>query len=503
MKRKQYFQNTVARQIKKHKPMETLGQYGGTMAGYALGGPVGGSVGGMAGSMAGEAVDWGARKMIKTRKTPGIVGSALPNKNIMARSKKRVSAAVNVHNERGSTTRMSAAVRRHKKGVTFKAPKKVKVSKGFKAKVTKVLEAKKIHGHVDITSMGYLEPPANNEQSAFYALLPEHYNGAGTVTGISNLWAFSPEWFLSCASVLFNKKGYNNDVGPTGAPVMGWWNDDQLGSGLAEGQVKPILAGTNGIVNYANNAVFNVTNAWEKYVLRNNTGRTVMIKIYLFAPKCMGARDTDVVIGNTLALGSNRDYMQDPRDMWERALQDDFNTGANLAGVSPRTLYAKPSLPQLTKSWKIECSDLVLEPGQSYDYFIKGPTDLQINMKSHFRNGQFMFIQKCMRIPIFVVHTDLVGGDSEVVGNKLHATRDGLPTTGGAEVLVERRRYCRITCPEIAGFRTDLDGAPADTSVQLGFKRPAYYIKTFTRSGGSIVRVDEENPVQTVALPIV
>jgi len=408
----------------------------------------------------------------------------------------------NITNERGATTRAAAVKRGKKKSGVSRVPKskRVKVSAAFKAKVSKVIEAKKIHGVVDVTHIGHLEATAENKQTVAYTHSPENMNATGSTRSTPNAWAFSAEYLLSCASVLFNKKPYINHLKNDLTPEMRWFDADQIGSGGAQGADNSEGGSGGQVVVDSNNAVFTVSNAWEKYLIRNNTQRTVSMKIYLCALKRIGAHVLDNRLGGVLSTSTDGIY--DPARTWDNALEAEFLLGRNLKNIGYDYIGECPTEhSQFNKEYKTEVTSVVLEPGQTFDYFIQGPKNLEINYMNNFKNSLHMFFQKHMRYPMFVYHADMVGGHPNAEGaavNHSVGIRAAMPSpfTTGSCLVVERRRYTKIACPDKAGFR--LDTAVSNGSVQFGFHRPAYYkeyFNGFVAKQNGVTRVDEENPV--------
>jgi len=485
--------------IKRFKPFERLGDI------YT------GFTGDPRAGMAGPMIDRWADKYVG----PYMEEATSLKKSMPPFTKKRKSvsggkARSNYANERGATDRQAAVKKGKKKfGVSLSRVKKVKVSKDFKAKVSKVIESKKIHGHVEITSVGILPRIEKNLQTVGFASTAESYSGDYLYRSAYQMWAFAPEWFLSCASVLFNKKPYAANITSTGTALMRWYDQDQIGAGGAQGadNTEGIFYGQAVV---SNNAVFTVSNAWEKYLIRNNSQRTITMKIYLCAPKRQGALFEDRTLSATGNVGQSADYINDPTTTWINGLGAEIGTGKNLAGITPSFMHANPTdCAQFAKEYKTEVTSIVLEPGQTFDYFIQGPKNFDISYGNLFKNGLHMFIQKCMRFPMFVYHSDLLGTAAAPLnlGNNLTVgSRAGMPNPGatGVGLIIERRRFCRVSCPEKAGMR--IDQAISTGSIQLGFHRPAYfkaYLAGLVDDGetSSRTRVDEENPVPALGTP--
>jgi len=418
----------------------------------------------------------------------------------------RSKASLNIKNERGASTRAAAVKRGKRKSGVSKVSKgkRVKVSASFKAKVSKVIESKKIHGVFDVTAMGSLPRAISNEQKVAWAQTGWNFPGNWLFNSSYQSWAFAPEFFLSVASVLFNKKPFEFHTGGDSKALMRWFNGDQIGTGSAQGADNG--EGTQpGQSQCSNNATFTVSNAWEKYFIRNNTQRTVTMKIYLCAPKRIGALFEDTLAASTFGnTATNADYCTDPVVSWEQGLFSDIRMGRNLSGVGINTMYTCPTeVSQFVRDYKDEVTNVVLEPGQTYDYFIQGPRNLEIDYAKMFKNDMHMYIQKCMRFPMFVYHSDIVGAASSTgLNNATVGIRAGMPdpSVTGSGLMVERRRFVRVACPDKAGAR--IDTALTTGSVQLGFHRPAYY-KQFVpgQVSGTITRVDEENPVPAAGTP--
>lgn len=471
MKRK-YFQDTVAKQFKKHKPFEKFGEYGGSLLGYAYGGAPGSMAGGMIGAGVGNNLDWGAQKLIKTRKTPGIVGSSVDpkNNNTMGRTKA-------ISRESGATTRNpgSKHVKRGKKSINVRTPK---VSKAFRLKVDKVLEKAGPTGSAEEIGYGSLNIPLPGQQDT--------QRVGGVNSPDYSAWSFDNENWCHLIGVLWGGAAYSR--------INQQWETSMLGTGS--------MRGTATSAANSDNLKFHVMNSWEKHLIKNDTARTISISIYTCAPK-----KSDFKVAATSALGAagatiaTPAGLLNPYTMWSNCYGDDTVNGINIGNVNSSYLFECPSrLPAWKKAFSYDLVKIVLEPGQTYEHFVQGPKHFDINMTNCFQAGAYLGIQKHMRFVMYVTHLDLTG--AVVSGNGEYVGRPGVSfsASSGYGLKVEKRKFVAFKMPEVSGFFNNPIGASTG-AIQLGYRRPAYFkvINVAQVEGqGATIRIDEENPVLAV-----
>ena len=377
----------------------------------------------------------------------------------------------NVRQERGGSTRKSASTKmKGSKKVTYKKGKNVHVTKDFKLKVAKALSPGQIHGFAREINYGSISLPSITNVCK-QSVGP--YNAGISATN----WSFDAETILHFAGVLFNGLPYN--------PTQQSWQ----AAGVIGANTQGSATGSSGGIT----SVIHVDWMKEHYVLKNNTGRTITIDMYEFAPKKTGSKflnDNQLAAGGTAVTS---DWIGDPNLIWSQALAGDIVSGINIAGLTPTDLYQRPNHPQFKKIFNVAVRTIILEPGQNYECTILGPSDMDLNYANFFQNEFYQGIQKFMRFVTFVTRMDLIG-QAVSTGKSEGRFGFGAGDVTGYGLLAERVREMKIRMPEQAGFKVvPLTSGPAI----LGYRRPAYFQATNNIIGSGPtgnVRIEEENP---------
>lgn len=367
--------------------------------------------------------------------------------------------AENTPSTRGASSKKLKTV----KSMHFKN-KEVHVSSKFKKMVLQVAQKDKISGIYETLNYGYLAATAGNFQSIGHTEV-----GFATYSK----WAFTPEFFLDALSVLFNGKTPTSNLkAQTTAGTLG------------------LQAGTNAL-----NIKFNVRSSHEYYFLKNNTNRTATISIYLCEPKF---NSTLLIANNSIVTGASvnvTNSLQDPELTWTQACIDTIQNATSIAlgGVyqTPQTLLTKPTqFSEWKKSFTHELTEIVLEPGQTYKYSMKGPEDLLIDFNKMYKNGVLYTLPKYCRYPMFVTRYDLIGTTTV---NALRAA-GGVNSASGNGILYERRMSCCVNISEQVGF-TYPAAFVAGALQNLNLRRPATFRTTWqVAQTGVETKVDEEAP---------
>lgn len=407
-------------------------------------------------------------------------------------------------NDRHSIVSLTKAATRHRgKPTNFKKPKNVKVSKQFKEKVTKALSSKTVSGSWDQISydtIGINSIPDNGQLcDGLASLIGNDYSD----------WAFDPEDILHAASVLWNFK--------TDSQTSRAWNVEQnLGVSLPNPfptqEIGDIAAASGpGLQRFLMNMKINVKRCYEVYKLKNNTQRTVVMKIYLCAPKITGVKfKANAAIAQNAAAPASYDIesaIGEPRNVWRNELYKQYVTNINVSGADHETLYNSPKdCPGFNKVYKTDETTIVLEPGQVTDYYIQGPSNFEIDYNSLFRNtaggvdhlpqpSVYQGIQKFMRYPLFTAYLDLVT-DGGLSGRYA-------PTSNASQKLaisVERQMKISMEMPEIVGGAHGVNVAQNTQYAGIeenNLRRDCYFRKVYSNVGpfvdGFVVNV--QNPV--------
>lgn len=359
-----------------------------------------------------------------------------------------------------------AVVTGHKKrGVSMRKKHHVKVSKGFKKLVEEAMKKDEITGFkIDMfdacegTTVPFNQQAVDNWQ--WNGSTP--YTG-GTAGAPAMGWAFSPEYYLDAASVLFNNK----------TPSANGYAFDTAGT-FGVGATATGFPATSP----ASNLQFTITNSYEDYLFKNITNRVVDMKVYLCAPRqasYLSVAPTTITGG----AGAEADALINPKNTWGQALTDQVSLGINLAAANSSVLNMKPQYAKgFMKYFKLETHEVVLEPGETFHYRVQGPSDFEWKWENHVKNNIFTTIAKYSRYVMTVCKfsMDVVGNG---VGRGTHQFRfaTAQPDTAANSIAIERKLYCSIRMPEQTGFRVPAGGLPALQMVTFGERASRYYVR--------------------------
>lgn len=372
--------------------------------------------------------------------------------------KKRMGQAGTVKDELGVTSINVPVMGHIKKSVVEKKPKKVHVSKAFKAKVNKALTSKNVTGYkkdLFYVSWSGLSLPGNMQNV--------DTNGQVSQQVAYSNWDFLPEYFLDAASVLWNKK----------AASAGTWSTSSANT-IGQG-VSPLTVTT------VNAVKFYVKNSYAQYLYRNTTARGIHLKIYEARPK----RNSFLLQTNTEltgGVGTNQDALQNPAQGWAFALADGINEGYNLSQINNTLLKTDPRASTgFNKGWDIGLVQVFLEPGASYEFKVQGPSDFEWNYQKHVQYNEFTTIAKYSRYIMPVFYMDLTSEAStgtDLFGRKAFKFGGTQGTLG-----FERKLYVSLQMPEETGFvNTGVLGATGSV-VDLGLRKPAYSENVWGNTG--------------------
>lgn len=375
--------------------------------------------------------------------------------------------------------------RKSNKSVSFKSVKKVKVSGALRAKINKVIESKQVHGRYGQREVGYL----NNNH-----FMNRQANGH-TVIGTYTNWAFHPENFLHYASVLWKKKGaYQAGTGRQ------WGNEENIGHTVYP-NVNP-----NPKNIYANAAMFEVKWSKECYNLKNNSQVTRTVTVILCAPKQVhSSNDAPRAAVGTTGVDSAR--IQSPYDFWDTCLTTAALEGLNIAQIDSNFMGARPyHLAAWNKYFSYEETTIVIEPGQTFCFEVKGPSNMQFDMKKYFKGAYFQDIQKFCRYPMFIMHGEM--SQDAVIETKI-GWSTGSAITGRGELIFERVFDCALSMPETVGAQVETYTAPVvgmtQGKLELNLRKPVFAYYNYGTQDDyaegtvrSVQKIDETNPQQPI-----
>lgn len=391
----------------------------------------------------------------------------------------------------GASLRQPTTMTHKNKRVRFNNKKDIKVTSNFKNKVKKALDGINMHGTFTTISQGFLDVKAvaTNQQG----VQPLFQN-----TGDYSVWCFDPEVMLHMVSVLWNHKadaqasralGDTNNFGNIQSTTHGTipiGNESSAGTQTASVGQNPL------------NVKYTLKNAYELVRMKNNTFRTVTLKIYIVAPKINAAFTTPTFqrgIGAGPSTVVNTDYIGNPSLQWNACLSDQYNAGVNIANSVYTDIYQSPLFsPEMKAIYNLEEHIFVLEPGQTADLKIQGPKNFDIDYNKFFRSnntslGQYMGIQKFMRYPMAVYYNDLAFGNTSGFGR--------FPGTIGL-LNIERQMHYSFSMPDLAGATVSLGNGTSQTStIQNNLRRNAYFYDVYngTAATGTVTRVDENEVI--------
>lgn len=341
------------------------------------------------------------------------------------------------------------------KAVKFKGGRKVAVSKPLRAKINKVMNGRSYNGYYQHTTYQFVNVDgggvsSSNTQTTF----PTYYEGVQHEL-------FTPQLVLNAASILWNGKSPTYPVQPT---VQDTRNFNQFETKV---EVKKI---------------------WSCATMTNNTQRKMYVKMY-------DCKAKNMVSGNY------------PLGQWIAALSEMYNSkGVGAQGLSENplntlttTLHANPkSIIQFNQFYSAECTTIVLAPGQTYEYRIKGPSQVSMDMSKYYNGTQYQIVNKFGRYVFGVAYLDLVTMDNTTPVGGIAARAGESSLRSGLDI--EYNTYYCLTIPEKAGI---VGAGAVNTGLELGERHNAYSIQNDEVSlvGKVPYRVDEADPNPAEAPP--
>lgn len=355
------------------------------------------------------------------------VGEYISNNNpFNPKKRKQVAFAARGGDQGGGP---AASIRRgYKKSVNVRKKRRVRISPKFRKGVQQVMEEKMPRGmYLKTGMMGNIQVPTNNKQNVT-VFMP-------TSSGV----IFSPQQFLDAVSVLWNGKAATANTA---------------------------IGDANNFNNYTTK--INVIQSSCTIRFRNNSQRTMMVDLVEARSK-----------GQKTAFN--------PIGQWSTCLSTDIGIGAavGMGATDYEVMYNKPQYTSDYYKYYTEAvTKCVLEPGQTYTWYIQGPNEYICNMAKFLDGGvgaaQYQVYNTCARFIYARVHTDLVG-------DTLNATGRSLQSTAGHGIIAETTLMYKVECPRETGVLNVKD---------------AYKVVDFYPALGTVHRVDEENPANEELVPV-
>jgi len=266
-----------------------------------------------------------------------------------------------------------------KKGVDVKKAKAVSVTKSFKAKVQKSLAAEQIWGSVRALCFGkYLWNGANNNQSVVY-LSP-------LIAGSSQFgmdWLWSTDMFLHWASVLWNGKAPNNPTSATQTfGSLGVRQPDNFN---------------------CTNFICHIKGCSMEYKFRNTGQNGVLLTIHQLKPRIVGSFTPAINTASGFQYTTNTNVARlgtpsIPETDWNEAMTDETQVDTQLGAAAVTLLGLEPKMCKSFRSkYIIETTYITLEAGQTTNYFVRGPQDLNMDYSKYLSDDFCNNIQKFSR----------------------------------------------------------------------------------------------------------
>lgn len=343
---------------------------------------------------------------------------------------------------------------KRKRGVVMKSRKsKVKkehITKKFRKKVRTALEEDKPKGWYRniITDRYYV--PIDNQQT----VVPLGFSQQSTPG-----FYFGVDRMVDAASALWN--GYTSLASP---------------NRFASGQF--------GLETFK----MRVIDSWVNCYLVNNSQRVYILKVLEIKPKYRAP------------------YVNFLTE-WTNGLANEVsapavnNTSINISSVTPQILHEMPEACfGLMERFDVNVTRYVMEPGQSMQLKLQGPSEFDFDMNKYNSNGVVQDMQKFSRQWFVILQNDLIGTTSPA--NAPARWKD--PNTAadqGYGLLAETREYYKFELPEEVGtlFQTTPTGPTFRPRNLAHFAK--YFGEFRTAPSSGAVRLDEENPISVIPDP--
>lgn len=365
-----------------------------------------------------------------------------------------------------------------KKNHKGKAKKVVRVPKKLRKQIVQTLESKQVPGHGRVLMLGTAKQIWGTNilsQAVFPLPLPRC---DGSLDGK----LFDPLFIMYAASRLWNGRLNVGADLTTGA-----WSNVNVQKSTGGEWANFTQLNASGATDVSSFKV-NVTDLKAKLTLKNNSTRTMYLKMYVCKPKY---QRQDLQTTNNLPIND-----------WTQDLQADFNaqidgiqtattkaSGINVANqagtqsVFRETMYACPlQLPQWKKKWNANKYEIILEPGQTHNHWVQGDEIeydfAKMYSKASDGTNQFQNIQKTDRHIFFTGVSELATQTTGSINGRIAGNANGV-------LLFETEIFCRMTMPESAGTSiTNIGNLITNTSYMqpLTQRKRAYFVDIYHQS---------------------
>lgn len=476
-------------------------EYVGSAAGGTLGFIVGDMPGAYIGSKAGYNLSKN-KQMAVIRKKKAAESTAKKAKKAKISTKGLFigprSKVTNVNANVVGQSARQAVHKRVKNEIKEKKRKKVKVPKLLKKQILQVFDKKDIYGTMNCILHGSVADLNTNryiDQKVFPLPMPRIADPkqAGLL--------FDPYYWQFVAARLFNNR-------PAEQPTTGAWGNviTQAGSDWEN---------FNQMDSDGAALKLTVQKAYAVIRMKNNTSRTMYLRMYVCSPKYQRPSG---VMTNTDGTVIND---------WYRALtyegQIAFNAGTSATAdstqamkvnvgnyVTPNTMYAKPTdCATFNKWWKTDCYTIVLEPGQVHNHTVQGD-EIEMDFSKMYvkaqanQNATLADLQKFNRYVFFTGVTEMAYDTSN---GAVRAQNNQVGPSGSTYqaqyLLFETEIHAKIKMPEITGGSIPTVNALGSKTVVMTNRKRAYVTEQFwsntslTNSGFEMNVDDNTTNLQT------
>lgn len=335
--------------------------------------------------------------------------------------------------------------------------KKVSVSKTFKDKVLKSVASKEIVGYFRSIQFADMQCGLYANRQAVQ---------------------FCPNSGLDLAGSLFNATRILHVAGRL------WGNVPAI-----QDPSWPIIAAPSSIVYNPKNVQIEVKKQFWTFQGKNNTTRTMKVKVYQASPK-KSFTNTSFTSGG------------DPLQLWDHGLDQLYDAGVykgryfnpisglladypfkEMLGMTPH--MAK----QCVDHYAITSTEYLVQPGQDFDWVVNGASG-RIDYSKFNENDEMMPFQKDDVWQFIVVEYDLAASfDSPLYSYHIPASAED----AGHRLIIKAKYTCSLVMPEQTGF-TEPATITAGNIQNLDQRKPVTCIDDFTphpNLTGTVDRVDD------------
>lgn len=303
----------------------------------------------------------------------------------------------------------SASRKRGRKVKREGRKKPVRVGKLFRKKVNAVFTKRGPNGHFQEIVMNPIMKPIDNRQDLqFTSIRP--FDG---IVG----WNFTPTYIAYVYALLYNKASYPATV-----------TTDITYNGVTGAGVTP-------------NLQIHVKEQYYIVRMKNNTARTMTVKLWDISPKNVQEED----FTNTLDFLFQELVGKQPFGAAGTAGQQ---SRENPLSINYQTIGFNPKmLSSFRHHFTLDETIITLEAGKEYVHKVKGPNDKMYKFNSFFKADTYRPVQKFCKQTLVAHYLDMVG--NEVAPGRV----TDIVNEDGYGLLTEQTCYTTIKCPDQTGFQ--------------------------------------------------